>query len=151
MALFTFVLLCRCLRHALSCNCQVRWRFRLQQRVWLNFTNQRRPYQEQPLTVWQAHRPLSSGFELSLPVPSNSSACAGFGAPSFGYVLCLCAVRGAGRGLAGGPGRAASIAAQLMHSKDSNPATATLQQIYTTSKKVCWTLQAWMLLQRGTC
>uniref|UniRef100_A0A383VLG3 Uncharacterized protein n=1 Tax=Tetradesmus obliquus TaxID=3088 RepID=A0A383VLG3_TETOB len=110
----------------------VRWNFCLRQRVFLNFTNQRRPYQEQALTVWRAHRPLSSGFELSLPVPSNSeSAGSGSGAPAFGYVLCLCAARGAAAGSAGGPGRAASIAAQLMHSKNSNPATATLQQIYT--------------------
>ncbi|WIA28220.1 hypothetical protein OEZ86_010778 [Tetradesmus obliquus] len=110
----------------------VRWSFCLRQRVFLNFTNQRRPYQEQALTVWRAHRPHSSGFELSLPVPSNSeSAGSGSGAPAFGYVLCLCAARGATAGSAGGPGRTASIATQLMHSKDSNPATATLQQIYT--------------------
>ncbi|WIA08146.1 hypothetical protein OEZ85_007602 [Tetradesmus obliquus] len=110
----------------------VRWSFCLRQRVFLNFTNQRRPYQEQALTVWRAHRPLSSGFELSLPVPLNSeSAGSGSGAPAFGYVLCLCAARGATAGSAGGPGRTASIATQLMHSKDSNPATATLQQIYT--------------------
>lgn len=111
---------------------QVRWSFCLRQRVFLNFTNQRRPYQEQALTVWRAHRPHSSGFELSLPVPSNSeSAGSGSGAPAFGYVLCLCAARGATAGSAGGPGRTASIATQLMHSKDSSPATATLQQIYT--------------------
>jgi hypothetical protein len=111
---------------------QVRWSFSLQQRVWLNFTNQRRAYQEQALTVWRAQRPLSSGFELSLPVPASSeSAGKGFGAPAYGYVLCLCTARGAAGVTAGGPGRAASIAALLMHSKDSNSATATLQQIYT--------------------
>lgn len=102
---------------------QVRWAFRLRQRLWLNFTNQRRAYQHQALTVWEAPRRMAPGTEVVLPAPLNATAHSGLCAPAFGYVLCL-------RQVAGLASNAACLAAKLLQSKDTNPATCSLQQIY---------------------
>lgn len=102
---------------------QVRWRFHFRQRLWLNVTNQRRCYQDQALTVWEARRHMAPGTEAVLPAPLDSTAQTGLCAPTFGYVLCL-------RQAAAFTSNVACLAAKLLHNKETDPAACSLQQIY---------------------
>lgn len=110
---------------------QVKWLLSFKQRAYLNITNLRKAYQQQPMLVWRLYHTLKPGAEILLP-PALPPAGSPTNLPWFDYILCIRLSSSATTGLLGNAqsSTAAVLAGKLLCGADIDPATCSLQLIY---------------------